>query len=395
MKALAWHGKRDVRIDEVPDPKIEEATDAVIRITSTAICGSDLHLYELFGPFIGEGDILGHEPMGIVEEVGAEVSHIAPGDRVVIPFNISCGSCWMCSHDLQSQCETTQVHEHGTGASLLGYTKLYGQVPGGQAEYLRVPQAHYGPIKVADGPPDDRYLFLSDVLPTAWQAVEYAAIPDGGTVAVLGLGPIGQMSARIARLRGAGHVFGIDLVPERLALAERHGIEPVNLDEHGDGLAGFLRDRTAGRGPDSVIDAVGMEAHGSGAGKLAQALVGLLPDAVAEPMMQKAGIDRLGALLASIDVVRRGGTLSISGVYGGAQDPLPMLQMFDKQLTLRMGQANVKRWIDDLLPLVDDEADPLGTLDLTTHRVSLDRAPEMYEIFQKKQDGAIKVVLQP
>jgi len=395
MKALTWHGKRDVRIDEVPDPKIEEATDAVIRITSTAICGSDLHLYELFGPFLEEGDILGHEPMGIVEEVGAEVTHIAPGDRVVIPFNVSCGHCFMCARGLQSQCETTQVHEHGTGASLLGYTKLYGQVPGGQAEYLRVPQAHYGPIKVSESPPDDRYLFLSDVLPTAWQAVDYADVPDGGTVAVFGLGPIGQMSARIARLQGASQVFGIDLVAERLALAERHGIEPVDLQEHGDDLAGLLRDRTGGRGPDSVIDAVGMEAHGSGAGKLAHALVGLLPDAVADPMMQKAGIDRLAALLAAIDVVRRGGTLSISGVYGGARDPLPLLQMFDKQLTVRMGQANVKRWIDDLLPLVDDETDPLGTLDLATHRVPLERGPEMYETFQKKDDGAIKVVLRP
>jgi threonine dehydrogenase-like Zn-dependent dehydrogenase len=395
MKALTWHGKRDVRVDDVPDPRIEAATDAVIRITSTAICGSDLHLYELFGPFLEEGDVLGHEPMGIVEEVGSAVTHIAPGDRVVIPFNISCGSCWMCSHGLQSQCETTQVHEHDMGAALLGYTKLYGQVPGGQAEYLRVPQAHYGPVKVSDGPPDDRYLFLSDVLPTAWQAVAYADVPPGGTVAVFGLGPIGQMSARIARLQGASQVFGIDLVPERLAMAERHGIEPVDVQQHGDDLAGFLRDRTGGRGPDAVIDAVGMEAHGSGAGKLAHAVVGLLPDAVADPLMQKAGIDRLAALLASIDVVRRGGTLSISGVYGGAQDPLPLLQMFDKQLTVRMGQANVRRWVDDILPLVDDETDPLGTLDLATHRVPLEQAPEMYETFQKKDDGCIKVVLEP
>ena len=394
MKALTWHGKRDVRIDEVPDPTIEEDTDAIIRVTSTAICGSDLHLYELFGPFIDEGDILGHEPMGIVEAVGRGVSHIAPGDRVVVPFNISCGSCWMCSRDLQSQCETTQVHEHGTGASLLGYTKLYGQVPGGQAEYLRVPQAHYGPVKVADEGPDERYLFLSDVLPTAYQAVQYADIPDGGTVAVFGLGPIGQMSARIARQLGASKVFGIDLVAERLEMAARNGIEPVDLREHDD-LAGFLRSRTDGRGPDSVIDAVGMEAHGSGAGKVAHALVGLLPDAIADPLMQKAGIDRLAALLAAIDVVRRGGTLSISGVYGGAQDPLPLLQMFDKQLTIRMGQANVRRWVDDLLPLVEDDADPLGVLDLTTHQVPLADAPDAYATFQAKEDGAIKVVLKP
>jgi threonine dehydrogenase-like Zn-dependent dehydrogenase len=394
VKALTWHGKRDVRIDEVPDPTLEAPTDAIVEITSTAICGSDLHLYELFGPFMDEGDVLGHEPMGIVREVGNEVTHIAPGDRVVVPFNVSCGRCFMCDGGLQSQCETTQVHEHGTGASLLGYTKLYGQIPGGQAEYLRVPQAHYGPIKVPEGPPDEQFLFLSDVLPTAYQAVDYADVPAGGTVAVFGLGPIGQMSARIARHQGASRVFGIDLVPERLAMAARHGIEPVDLTEHDD-LAGFLRDQTDGRGPDSVIDAVGMEAHGSGVGKLAHALVGLLPDAVADPLMQKAGVDRLGALLGAVDVVRRGGTLSISGVYGGAQSPMPLLQMFDKQLTVRQGQANVRRWIDDLMPLVTDDADPLGVLDLTTHRIPLTEAPAAYETFQKKEDGAIKVVLKP
>src|SRR5918998_1729296 len=231
MKAVAWHGKRDVRVDEVPDPSIEQPTDAIVRITTTALCGSDLHLYEVMGPFLDAGDILGHEPMGIVEEVGTEVTHIAPGDRVVIPFNISCGHCFMCDQGLQSQCETTQNHDQGKGAALLGYTKLYGQVPGGQAEFLRVPQAHYGPIKVPEGPDDERFVYLSDVLPTSWQAVEYAAIPDGGSVAVFGLGPIGQMCARIARHRGAERVFGIDLVPERLALAERHGIETLNIEE--------------------------------------------------------------------------------------------------------------------------------------------------------------------
>src|SRR3954463_9405285 len=229
MKAVAWHGKRDVRVDNVPDPIIEEPTDAIVRVTSSGICGSDLHLYEVLGPFMGEGDILGHEPMGIVEEVGSEVTHIKPGDRVVVPFNISCGTCWMCGQGLQSQCEITQVHEHRTGASLLGYTKLYGQVAGGQAELLRVPQAHYGPIKVPEGPPDERFLFLSDVLPTAWQAVEYAAIPTEGTVAVLGLGPIGQMSCRIAQHRGAGQVIGLDLVPERLELAQRFGVETIDV----------------------------------------------------------------------------------------------------------------------------------------------------------------------
>jgi threonine dehydrogenase-like Zn-dependent dehydrogenase len=394
MKALTYHGRRDVRVDNVPDPTIEAATDAIVRVTSSGLCGSDLHLYELFGPFMDEGDILGHEPMGIVEAVGSEVSNISVGDRVVVPCNISCGHCWMCSHDLQSQCETTQVREHGTGGSLFGYTKLYGHVPGGQAELLRVPQAQYGPIKVPEGPPDEQFLFLSDVLPTAWQAVDYASIPEGGTVAVIGLGPIGQMSARIARHRGASQVFGIDLVPERLQMARRHGIETLDLNEHPD-VPGELRQRTGGRGPDSVIDAVGMEAHGSNVAKAAQTLVGLLPDAVAAKLMEKAGIDRLAALLSGIDTVRRGGTLSIIGVYGGMVDPLPMLQMFDKQVSLRMGQVNVKRWIDDLLPLVTDEADPLSVGDLTTHRMPLDQAPEGYEKFQKKADGAVKVVFAP
>jgi threonine dehydrogenase-like Zn-dependent dehydrogenase len=394
MKAVTWHGRRDVRVETVPDPTIQEPTDAVVRITATGLCGSDLHLYELFGPFLSKGDILGHEPMGIVEAVGAEVTHIRPGDRVVVPFNISCGHCWMCTHGLQSQCETTQVHEHGTGGALFGYTKLYGQVPGGQAELLRVPQAQYGPIKVPHGPPDERFLFLSDVLPTAWQAVAYADIPTGGSVAVLGLGPIGQMSARIARHRGAAQVFGVDLVGERLEMARRHGVDVLNLEDHDD-LAGELRARTGGRGPDAVIDAVGMEAHGSGVAKAAQSFVGLLPDAVARKLMETSGVDRLAALLAGIDIVRRGGTLSISGVYGGMVDPLPMLRMFDKQLTLRMGQGNVRRWVDDLLPLVSDDADPLGVTDLATDRLPLDRAPDAYAAFQQKKDGTIKVVFQP
>jgi threonine dehydrogenase-like Zn-dependent dehydrogenase len=394
MKALTWHGRRDVRVDNVSDPTIEQATDAVIRVTSSGLCGSDLHLYELFGPFIDEGDILGHEPMGIVEAVGSEVARIKPGDRVVIPFNVACGHCFMCDRGLQSQCETTQVREHGTGGTLFGYTKLYGQLPGGQAEYLRVPQAQYGPIVVPQGPSDEQFLFLSDVLPTAWQAVEYAAVPPGGAVAVLGLGPIGQMSARIARHRGAERVFGIDLVSERLAMAQRNGVETIDLNEHDD-VAAELRERTDGRGPDSVIDAVGMEAHGSPGAKFAQSFVGLLPDAVAKPMMQKAGVDRLAALLSAIDIVRRGGTISISGVYGGMFDPLPMLQMFDKQVSLRMGQANVRRWIDDLMPIVSDESDPLAVADLATHRIPLAEAPTAYEMFQKKKDGAIKVVFEP
>lgn len=394
MRAVTYHGKRDVRVDDVPDPTIEEPTDAIVRITSTGICGSDLHLYEVMGAFMDEGDILGHEPMGVVEAVGSAVEHIAPGDRVVIPFNISCGSCWMCDQKLFSQCETTQVRSQGKGASLLGYTKLYGQVPGGQAELLRVPQAHFGPIKVPEGPPDERFVYLSDVLPTAWQAVEYAAVPPGGTVAVFGLGPIGQMSARIALHRGAGEVFGIDLVPERLEMAARHGVHPIDV-QNGLEAPEALRDLTAGRGPDSVIDAVGMEAHGAPMGKLAHDLAGLLPDAVTQVMMEKAGLDRLSVLHAAIDTVRRGGTISLSGVYGGAADPMPMMDLFDKQIQLRMGQANVKHWIDDILPLVTGEEDPLGVEDLATHQLPLDQAPHAYEIFQKKEDGAIKILLQP
>lgn len=211
MKAAVWHGKRDVRVEEVPDPSLKHPTDAVVRITSSGLCGSDLHLYEILAPFMTPGDILGHEPMGVVEEVGDEVANLAPGDRVVVPFQIACGDCRMCRQGLQTQCETTQVREHGMGARLFGYTKLYGAVPGAQAEYLRVPQAHYGPVKVPEGPADDRYLFLSDVLPTAWQAVEYAGIPEGGSVAVIGLGPIGDMCCRIALHRGAGQVIGVDL----------------------------------------------------------------------------------------------------------------------------------------------------------------------------------------
>jgi threonine dehydrogenase-like Zn-dependent dehydrogenase len=393
MKAVTWHGKRDVRVEEVPDPVIKEANDAIIRVTSTGICGSDLHLYEVLGPFMAEGDILGHEPMGVVEEVGAGVENLKRGDRVVIPFNIACGHCHMCGMELYAQCETTQVRERGMGAALFGYTKLYGQVPGGQAEYLRVPEAQFGPIRVPDGPPDERFLYLSDVLPTSWQAVAYAEIPDGGSVTVFGLGPIGQMCARIARHLGH-RVIGVDGITTRLEMARRHGIEVVDASEVHD-VPEEIRQRTSGRGTDSVIDAVGMEAHGSPAAKLAQTLTGLLPDVMAAPLMANAGVDRLAALNQAIDCVRRGGVISIIGVYGGMTDPMPMLRMFDKGITLRMGQAHVKRWIPMLMPLVTDDADPLGVMDLTTHRMPLQQAPQAYEMFQKKADGAVKVMLQP
>ena len=395
MRAVTWQGAKDIRVEQVPDPKIEEDTDIVIRVTTTGLCGSDLHLYEVLAPFMEPGDIVGHEPMGVVEEVGAAVPHLDVGDRVVIPFNISCGHCWMCEQQLQSQCETTQNREFGTGASLLGYSKLYGQVPGGQAEYLRVPHADYGAVKVPNGPPDDRYVYLSDVLPTAWQAVEYADIPDGGTVLVLGAGPIGDMASRIAMHRGHRALVA-DLVPERLQRVAGRGAEAFDITGlDAEGIAEVVRDKTGGRGADAVIEAVGMEAHGSGGIKAMQKIVGLLPDRLAEPLMMKAGTDRLEALYTAFEAVRRGGTVSISGVYGGAADPLPMMQLFDKQLTLRMGQANVRRWTDDILELLERDEDVLGVESFATHHLPLEEAPQAYETFQKKQDGAVKIVFRP
>lgn len=393
MRALTWQAREKVSVETVADPTIQEPTDAIVRVTSTAICGSDLHLYGFLGAYLDKGDILGHEAMGVVEAVGPGVQNLRVGDRVVVPFGIACGTCFMCRRGLQSQCETTQVREQDKGAALFGYTSLYGSVPGGQAQYLRVPQAHYGPVVVPDdGEPDERYLYLSDVLPTAWQAVEYADVPAGGSVLVVGLGPIGQMSARIARHRGAGRVIGVDLVPERIEMARRHGIEVVDARE--DVLAA-VRDLTEGRGADSAIDAVGMEAHGSPVAAGAQRAAVVLPDAVARSFMEKAGVDRLAALRTAIECVRRGGTVSVSGVYGGAVDPFPLMDIFDRQLTFRFGQANVRRWTDAILPLVTDPADPLGVLDLRTHRVPLEDAPGAYEMFQKKEDGCIKVVLDP
>jgi threonine dehydrogenase-like Zn-dependent dehydrogenase len=288
MRALTWHGKRDVRVETVPDPAVREPTDVIVRVTSSGICGSDLHLYEVMGAFMGEGDVLGHEPMGVVEEVGPDVTELAAGDRVVVPFNISCGACFMCGQGLYSQCETTQVREHGTGAALFGYTKLYGEVPGGQAEYLRVPFGNTLPIRVPDGPPDDRFVFLSDVLPTAWQAVEYAAVPDGGSVVVLGLGPIGDMCTRIAQHRGY-RAIGIDLVPERLERVRARGVEVLDLLEHEDDLVDVVRGLTDGRGPDSVIDAVGMEAHGSPVTKVVHTVTSYLPDALQARLIERAG----------------------------------------------------------------------------------------------------------
>ena len=389
MKAVVWHGKEDVRVDNVPDPVIQQPTDAIVRITSTAICGSDLHLYSKLFPIMREGDIIGHEPMGIVEEVGSDVEHISPGDRVVIPFNISCGHCFFCNEQLYSQCETTRdrgklaeaasLLGRGKGASLFGYTHVYGAVPGGQAEYLRVPQAHFGPIKVPEGPPDERFLYLSDVLPTSWQAVAYADVPEGGTLGVWGLGPIGQMCARIALNQGAGRVIGVDNVPERLSLAAKYGIETIDFSAVED-VKEIMLDLTDGRGVNAAIDAVGMEAEGSFIDSFLQAT--------------KMQVDKAYALRQCIASIRRGGTLSISGVYAGPVQMFPLGDLFDMQIQVRMGQANVRAYVDDIMPLLTDE-DPLGTQDLKTHEMPLQDAPLGYEIFQKKQDGAIKCILKP
>jgi threonine dehydrogenase-like Zn-dependent dehydrogenase len=393
MRALTFQGRRAVSVETVPDPVIEQPNDAIIKVTSTAICGSDLHLYEVLGPFLKPGDVLGHETMGIVEEVGPDAGDLKVGDRVVIPFNISCGHCWMCSRGLFAQCETTQNTATGKGASLFGYTELYGSVPGGQAEYLRVPQAQFGPIRVPEGAADERYLYLSDILPTAWQAYEFADVPEGGTCAVFGLGPVGQLTARIA-LQAGRRVLGVDRVPERLDLARSYGVEVIDMDAV-DSVPEAILELTEGRGADGTVDAVGMEAHGSPFAKAAISAVGLLPDAIAEPLADKMAIDRVAALVDAIKSVRRGGTVSVSGVYGGEIDPLPMMEMFDRGITMRLGQCHVKRWTDDITKLLQQDDDVLGVESLATHHVPLEDAAGAYEMFQKKQDGCIKVVLKP
>lgn len=393
MRAVTWQGRTDMQVVDVPDPVLEAPTDVLVRITSTGLCGSDLHLYDPLTPFMTAGDIVGHEPMGVVVEVGPDVRTVTVGDRVVVPFNVSCGTCWTCRRGLHSQCETTQNHEHGTGASLFGYSELYGRVPGGQAEYLRVPFGDTLPIVVPDGPPDDRFLYLSDVLPTAWQGVEYADVPDGGSLLVLGAGPIGDMAARIGLMRGLD-VTVVDRVTERLARVAARGARVLDLGVVDD-VGAAVREITDGRGADAVLDAVGMEAHGSPLAEVAQKALRALPKRLQGAVMTEAGVDRLDALLTAVDAVRRGGTISISGVYGGAADPLPLMQMFDKQLQVRMGQANVRRWSDDILALLSEDEDHLGVEDFATHRLPLEDAPEAYRRFRDKEDGMVKVIFQP
>ena len=397
MKAVTWQGKRKIEVIDVPDPVVQDSTDAIIKITSSAICGSDLHLYEVMTPFMEHGDIMGHEPMGIVEMVGPDVKNIKVGDRVVVPFNIACGKCKMCLKGLTTQCEVTRVREMDRGAALFGYTKLYGQVPGGQAEYLRVPHADFMAKKIPKGPSDDRFLYLSDVLPTAWQAVKYANIPENSTVAVFGLGPIGEMATRIAQQQGAERVIGIDLVPERLERAKSHGVETVDISQfEGDkaALKAHIYDLLGGEGPQAVIEAVGMEAHGSPGVKAVHDMTTLMPSGVAEKVFTTAGVDRMFSLHSAIDLVGRGGTLSIVGVYAGQADPIPMDTLFDKQIQVRMGQANAPFWTSEILPLLTDE-DILGVDTFATHHLNLDEAPHAYDIFQKKQDNAFKIVLHP
>ena len=396
MRALTWQGKREVEVREVPDPVIQEPTDAIVRITTTAICGSDLHLYEVLGAYLNPGDVLGHEAMGVVEEVGSEVTHIAPGrprrravQHLLRPM-LDVLSAASSPSARRPRC-ATRARARRCSAT----PRSTARCPAARREYLRVPA---GPLRADQGARTrdrtSRFLYLSDILPTAWQAVAYADVPPGGTLAVLGLGPVGQFATRIARAPGVERVIGVDLVPERLELAEQHGSRSWTSGDVDD-VAATLLEMTGGRGPDAVIDAVGMEAHGSPRGKAAQTAVGLLPDALARPLIDRFAVDRLDALHTAIKSVRRGGTVSVSGVYGGEADPMPMMEMFDRGMQLRMGQCHVKRWIDDIMPLVLDETDPLGTSDLATHLLPLEQAPHGYEIFQAKQDACIKVLLNP
>lgn len=397
MRAVTWQGKRNIRVETVPDPVLQEPTDVIIRITSSAICGSDLHLYELMTPFMEKGDIMGHEPMGIVQDVGAAVKNVKPGDRVVVPFNIACGQCGMCKKGLTTQCETTQVTKYDRGAALFGYTKLYGHVPGGQAEYLRVPHADFMAKKVPEGPSDERFLYLSDVLPTAWQAVKYANIPENDTVVVMGLGPIGDMASRIALHFGAKRVFGVDLVPERLARAQTYGITSIDIKEFEGNiqeLSQYIRGLNDGKSPSTVIEAVGMEAHGSPNIQAIQHMTTRMPNPIAQKMFTTIGMDRMFALHSAIDIVGRGGTLSIVGVYAGQADPIQLDALFDKQVQIRMGQANAPYWTKEILPLLI-EGNIFDVDNFATHTMPLEEAPQAYDIFQKKEDGAIKIVLKP
>ena len=389
MKALTWHGTRDIRCDNVPDPRIEEPGDALVRITSTAICGSDLHLYDGFMPTMEKGDVLGHEPMGIVEEVGSTVTKLKKGDRVVIPFTISCGKCWFCEQTLFSLCDTTnpnhKIAEEAMGhspAGLFGFSHMLGGYAGGQAEYLRVPHADVGPIKIESDLPDEKVLFLSDIFPTGWMAAENANIKGGDTVAIWGCGPVAQMTIRSAWLLGAGRVIAIDDVPERLEMARAGKAETIDMSQ--ENVYDRLQDMTKGRGPDSCIDAVGGEAHGSNT--LEQ-----VADKVKTGLM--LATDRPAALRQAIMCCRKGGTVSIPGVYVGAPDKIPMGAAMNKGLTMNMGQTHVQRYTKPLLEKI--EAGDIDPSFVITHQRPLEEGPELYKTFRDKKDGCIKVVLKP
>ncbi|OAR27035.1 glutathione-dependent formaldehyde dehydrogenase [Streptomyces sp. ERV7] len=402
MRAVTWQGRRNVRVETVPDPVIQERTDAIVRVTSTGLCDVDLRLYEqhdTLAPFLRPGDVLGHEAVGIVEETGSQVPELKPGDRVVVPFHIACGHCWMCSAGLPGQCRTTHDPGHDTGAALFGRPGRNGSVPGAQAEYLRVPQAQFGPIQVPDGPPDDRFLYLSDVLPSAWQAVRYADIPPAGTVAVLGLGPLGDMACRIALQGGASHAIGVDVVPERLARARKRGVEVFDPGDYEsqDELIAAIGTHTFGRGPDAVIHAVGTEAHDGLLGRLTearQASEATRPQDRGARRTTRTGADRLAALHLAISLVRRGGTLSLGGDYGGTADPLPLMTLSEKHIQLRAGRTNVHRWSADIMSFLADD-DPLGVDDFATHHLPLERAPHAYDLAERGADGAVKVLMRP
>jgi threonine dehydrogenase-like Zn-dependent dehydrogenase len=389
MRALRWHGKQDIRCDTVPDPEIEHPRDAIIKVTSCAICGSDLHLYDGFMPGMESGDIMGHETMGEVVEVGSENKKLKVGDRVVIPFTIICGECDQCRRGNFSVCERTNRNGNiaakmfgHTTAGLFGYTHLTGGYAGGQAEYLRVPFADATHIKVPDGIPDEKLLFLSDIFPTGWQAAAQCDIQPTDTVAIWGCGPVGQMAIRSAILLGAKQVVAIDRVPERLAMAEAGGAVTINIDT--DSVIERLNELTNGKGPEKCIDCVGMEAH-------ATATIDSMYDRAKQAVMLET--DRPHVLREMIYVCRPGGTLSIPGVYGGLLDKIPFGASMNKGLTWRMGQTHVNRWSDDLLRRVEEgQIDPSFVI---THTVPLDRGPEMYKTFRDKQDGCIKVVLKP
>jgi threonine dehydrogenase-like Zn-dependent dehydrogenase len=388
MKALCWHGANDVRVDNVPDPTIINPRDAIVKITSTAICGSDLHLYDGFIPTMQSGDIMGHEFMGEVVELGSEVKNLKKGDRVVIPFTISCGSCFFCNRDLWSLCDNSnpnaglaeKMFGHSP-AGLFGYSHLTGGYAGGQAEYARVPFADVGPLKIPDGLSDEQVLFLTDIFPTGYMAAENCDIQPGDTVAVWGCGPVGQFAIRSAFMLGADRVIAIDRIPERLQMAAAAKAEIINYEEIDAGEA--VTEMTGGRGPDSCIDAVGMEAHGTGL------------DALYDKAKQAVRLesDRPTALRQAIVACRKGGTVSIPGVYGGFVDKVPLGSAFNKGLTLKMGQTHVHRYLRPLLDRVQKgEIDPSFVI---THRMKLDEAPHAYEIFKQKKDNCIKVVLKP